>query len=269
MATFIATDPEGYEQYVGRGSRRLAPIFVEHAGIAANERVLDVGCGTGNLTIALSAIRAAVTGIDLSAPYVEYARRRVACANVKFDVGDALNLPYSDGVFDHTLSMLALDVLPDATRGLAEMRRVTRPDGSVVVLVNDFRCGWTPFSLLWDTAAAVDPRAGAVRDEMVSKPLGWPGGLAALFRAGGLLDVSESQVSTLFEYASFEDYWSTFLTGQGKTGGYVATLAEAPRRELEQHVRAAYLCGMPDGSRAFTTWFWVVRGRVPDLARPN
>ena len=68
MATFIATDPEGYEQYVGRGSRRLAPTLVEHAGISASERVLDVGCGTGNLTIALSAVGASVTGIDLSLP---------------------------------------------------------------------------------------------------------------------------------------------------------------------------------------------------------
>lgn len=266
MATFIATDPEGYEQYVGRGSRRLAPTLVEYAGIAANERVLDVGCGTGNLTIALGAVGASATGIDLSAPYVEFARRRAAGANVNFDIGDALNLPYSDGAFDRTLSMLALDVLPDARRGIAEMRRVTRPGGTVIVLVNDFRSGWTPFSLLWDTAAALDPRAGAVRDEMVSKPLGWPGGLAALFHTGAFLSVSESRLSTLFEYDSFEDYWSAFLTGQGKTGGYVVSLTEAPRKELERLVRAAYLCGLPDGHRAFTTWFWVVRGTVPAVA---
>jgi SAM-dependent methyltransferase len=241
-------------------------MLVEHAGVAANERVLEVGCGTGNLTIAISAAGAAVTGLDLSAPYVEFARRRVVGANIKFDIGDALNLPYSDGTFDRTLSMLTLDVLPDATRALAEMRRVTRPGGSVVVLVNDFRSGWTPFSLLWDTAAVLDPQAGAVRDEMVSKPLGWPGGLAALFHAGAFLKVSESRLGTLFEYDSFADYWSTFLTGQGKLGSYVVNLAEAPRRELERFVRAAYLCGLPDGHRAFTTWFWIVRGTVPDVA---
>lgn len=130
MATFIATDPEGYEQYVGRGSRRLAPTLVEYSGIAANERILDVGSGTGNLTIALSTVGASVTGIDLSAPYVEFARRRAVDTNIKFDTGDALNLPYADGTLDRTLSMLTLDVLPDATRALAEMRRVTRPGGS-------------------------------------------------------------------------------------------------------------------------------------------
>ena len=71
MATFVATDPEGYEAYVGRGSQRLAPVFVRFSGVSPNERVLDVGCGTGHLTRAIAAANASATGIDLSAPYVE------------------------------------------------------------------------------------------------------------------------------------------------------------------------------------------------------
>jgi SAM-dependent methyltransferase len=266
MSTFVATDPEGYEQYVGRVSQRLAPVFVNHVGIGPQERVLDVGCGTGNLTIALGVAKAHATGVDLSAPYVEFARRRASGPGLAFDVGDALNLPYPDGKFDRSLSMLAVDVLPDPKRGLSEMRRVTRPGGVVAVLVNDFRCGWTPFSLVWDAAAVLDPRGAAVRDEMVSKPLGWAGGLAALFRLVDLLDIRESRVGAMFEYSSFEDYWSTFLTGQGKTGSYVTGLGEAPQRDLKQHVQAAYLCGMPDGKRSFSTSFWVVQGTVPTRA---
>lgn len=262
MSTFIATDPDGYERYVGRGSRRLAPLFVEFAGVTAGERVLDVGSGTGNLTFALGAANVSATGIELSAPYVEYARRRTSKVDVTFDVGDAMNLPYPDGAFDRSVSMLVLDVLPDPRRGLSEMRRVTRPGGVVAALVNDFRSGWTPFSMLWDTAAVLDSHAGAVRDEMVSKPMGWPDGLAALFREAGFAEIAEGRLSTAFEYSSFQDYWSTFLTGQGKTGGFVVSLGDAQRRELEHHVRAAFLCGMPDGSRVFGTWFWAVRGRV-------
>lgn len=266
MPTFVTTDPEGYEPYVGRVSRRLAPLFVEFAGVTAQERVLDVGCGTGNLTRALGAAKAVVTGIDLSAPYIEYARRHTSDPGVTFDVGDVLNLPYPDGAFDRTLSMLALDVLPDPTRGLAEMRRVTRPGGTVAALVNDFRCSWTPFTMLLDTAAVLDPRAGALRDSVISHPMRWPGGLTALFRTAGLAEVTEGQVSALFEYASFEDYWSGFLTGQGSVGSYVASLADTPRRALEHHMRAAYLCGMPDGPRGFTIWCYVVRSDVPEAA---
>ena len=147
MSTFVATDPEAYEAYVGRGSRHLAPAFVEFAGVAANERVLDVGCGTGHLTRALAAVHAQATGIDLSSPYVEFARRRTADKDVVYDVGDALHLPYPDGTFNRTLSMLAVDVLPDSLLGLREMHRVTEQGGTVAVVVNNFRCGWTPFSL--------------------------------------------------------------------------------------------------------------------------
>ncbi|MBT2322209.1 hypothetical protein J7E62_07550 [Variovorax paradoxus] len=142
------------------------------------------------------------------------------------------------------------------------MKRVTREGGTVAVVVNNFRCGWTPFSFVWDAAAVLDAHGAAMGDEMVSKSLGWPGGLADLFKAAELADIVEEQLSVLFEYRPFEDYWATFLTGQGKTGSYVTQLAELKRDELVHHVRTAYLCGLPDGPRALTTSFWAVRGAV-------
>ena len=263
MATFVATDPEAYEAYVGRGSQHLAPLFVRFAGVSAGEPALDVGCGTGHLTRAMARAGALATGIDLSAPYVEFARRVTADQSVSFLEGDALDLPCETDAFERSLSMLALDVLPDSLQGLREMGRVTRPGGVVAVVVNNFRSGWTPFSLVWDAAAVLDHEGAAMRDEMVSKPLGWPGGLTKLFTAAGLRDVVEEQLSSIFAYQSFADYWSTFLTGQGKTGSYVTSLPTEKRGELERHVRAAYLCGMADGPRALSTSFWAVRGEVP------
>jgi ubiquinone/menaquinone biosynthesis C-methylase UbiE len=76
---------------------------------------------------------------------------------VRFDVGDGTALPYGDGEFDRSLSMLVLDVVMDAAPIVAEMRGVTRPDGVVAGLVNDFRCGYPAFSMLWDTAAVLIP----------------------------------------------------------------------------------------------------------------
>jgi SAM-dependent methyltransferase len=262
MSTFVATDPEGYEPYIGRWSRRLAPLFVAFAGVTAHERILDVACGTGNLTRALGGPGGRDGDRPLSALYriCAPAHERPGC-NVR--VGDAQHLPYLDGTFDRTLSVLALDTMAEAARAVVEMRRVTRSGGIVAALVNDFRCGWAPFSMLVDTAAVLDPRASALRDRVSSEPLRWPGGLAALFRTAGFADVTEGHISTLFENASFADYWFSFLTGQGIAGSYVASLAEAPRKELERRVRPAYLCGRPDGPRGFTTWCYVVRSEVP------
>jgi len=61
----------------------------------------------------------------------------------------------------------------------------------VAGLVNDFRCGYTAFSLILDTAALLEPSAGALRDEAMSDPKGWPDGLARLFREAGLGSVRD------------------------------------------------------------------------------
>jgi hypothetical protein len=66
-----------------------------------------------------------------------------------------------------------------------------------------------------------------------------------------------------FDYASFDDYWATFLSGQGRSGRYVVSLGEEQREELRGHVRAAYLAGMADGPRSFSVIIRAARGTVP------
>ena len=82
---------EGYERYLGPWSSALAPRFIDFAGVRDGDRVLDVGSGIGSLALALAASRSCseVVGIDPSAPYIEFARRRTTEPHVRFDVGDA------------------------------------------------------------------------------------------------------------------------------------------------------------------------------------
>ena len=166
-SSFLATDGDAYEFQMGRWSRRLAPLLIDFAGINHASRVLDVGCGTGNLSICLARNPGigCVSGIDLSPAYIEHAKRGNNDARLHFEVADACALPFANAHFDHSLSMLALQFTPDISLALREMRRVTRPGGTVAAATWDTRGGFVAFRIIFDAAAMLDLlgacRAGA------------------------------------------------------------------------------------------------------------
>jgi SAM-dependent methyltransferase len=262
---FNARDGDSYEQVMGRWSRRLAPLFIEHAGVGTGERLLEVGCGTGSLTFTLArtAAFAELTAIDYSDVYVAAARARNQDPRIRIEHGDAVALRFPDGSFDRALSLLVLHFVSDPAKGVAEMRRVTRPGGVVAAAVWDAGGGMTAQRMFWDTAAMLDPAAVDLRARAMSKAVVAPGGLARLFSAAGLADVDERSLLIRMEHADFADYWGPLLRGEGPVGSYVAGLGEAERARLEQHLRAAYLAGAPDGPRSFAAVAWSCRGVVP------
>src|ERR1700704_4480282 len=94
-STFAASDGNEYEIQMGRWSRRLAEPFLDFTGTGDDEEVLDVGCGTGNLALAIAqrADVKSIKGIDFSAAYIESARSHNRSSKITFDVGDATALP--------------------------------------------------------------------------------------------------------------------------------------------------------------------------------
>ena len=201
--------------------------------------------------------------IDIAAPYIAFARSRPGAAGIGFAVGDACRLPYADGSFAAALAQLALNFVPDAAQAVREMRRVVRPGGVVAAAVWDFRGGLVFQRLFWDTAAGLDPGAGAARDRLFSGPLALPDGLPVLWRDAGLTAVERGSITIRMEYADFADYWEPLLGGQGPVGAYVEGLPPERRRLIEDRVRAAFLSGAPDGPRSLTATAWAVRGIVP------
>lgn len=262
---YRASDGAAYERFLGRWSRLLAGPFAEFARPADHGRLLDVGCGTGSLARLLAQTRAPeqVAGIDIAAPYVTFARSRPDAGSIGFTVGDGCRLPYPDDAFAAALAQLSLNFVPDAAQAVREMRRVVRPDGVVAAAVWDFRGGLVFQRLFWDTAAGLDPGAGAARDRLFSSPLALPDGLPQLWRGAGLAAVERGSITIRMEYADFADYWEPLLGGQGPVGAYVENLPPDRRRLIEDRVRAAFLSGAPDGPRSLTATAWAVRGIVP------
>lgn len=112
------------------------PAIVDLAGDVAGRRILDAGCGSGAVSEALRARGAVVAGFDRSAAMVELARRRLGDGTDLRVADIGRPLPYPDGEFDDAIAALVLHYLEDWTAPLAELRRVLRPGGRLIVVVN-------------------------------------------------------------------------------------------------------------------------------------
>jgi SAM-dependent methyltransferase len=254
---------EAYDVFMGRWSSRLAPLLVQLAEVADGDSVLDVGSGTGSLAAAVAAAAPScrIVGIDRSEPYVAVARARHPSPRIRFEVGDAQQLPFADGSFDRTLSQLILNFIPDPAQALREMVRVTRPGGTVAAAVWDYGEGMEMLRVFWDEAIALDPCADE-KDER-HMPLSRAGELAALWRAHDLTNVSETPLTIETPFPSFENYWSPFLQQQGPAGAHAAALSADDREKLESRLRRRLLGNRPDGPIALRARAWAVRAVVP------
>jgi SAM-dependent methyltransferase len=118
----------------------VGPVVVEAAGIEAGMTVLDVATGTGNAAIRAAQAGATVTGLDLTPELLEAGRARAAEAGVTIDwvEGDAEALPFEDASFDRVLSVFGVMFAPRQQVAAAELARVCKPGGSVVL------AAWVP-----------------------------------------------------------------------------------------------------------------------------
>jgi len=111
------------------------PEMIRLAGDVAGLEVLDAGCGSGPLTEALRAKDAVVSGFDLSPAMVELARERLGDAAHVIVADLGAPLPYADDRFDIVVASLSLHYVEDWASALAELRRVLKPSGRLIVSI--------------------------------------------------------------------------------------------------------------------------------------
>ena len=252
VSFFVAAD--AYDRFMGRYSRQLSPQLADFAGVEAGQRVLDVGCGPGALTGELVARVGAerVAAVDPSEPFVAAARERHPGVDVQRASADSL--PFADGGFDATLAQLVVHFMPDPVAGLAEMRRVTRPGGTVAACVWDHAGGKGPLGAFWAAAHELDSDV----DDESDLPGAREGHLAELFADAGLTHVESTSLTSELEHPTFEDWWEPFTAGVGPAGAYVATLDAERREALRERCRSL----LPAAPFRLTTVAWAARGRA-------
>jgi SAM-dependent methyltransferase len=200
----------------------MAPFGVPEivSAVAAAGSVLDAGCGSARLTLALADAGAAdVVGIDTSLERLTQGRARVAThpmgARVKLLEADFNRaLPFPDGRFAAAVSRLALMIATDSVATLRELRRVTAPGGRIVTAL------WAPvsdnpwFALPRSAAAAVVGTDGANYARAFGR-LGSPEAATEVHRAAGLADV---EAATLRETLDFQDAAALWTWIAGENG---------------------------------------------------
>jgi SAM-dependent methyltransferase len=247
---------DAYEAFMGRYSTPLASEFSRAAGVRRGDRVIDVGCGTGALTVVLADIAGPehVAAVDPSEPFVEQCRTRVPGADVR--VAPAEALPFGDAGFDHALSQLVFHFVQDPNASVAEMIRVTRPGGLVAACVWDLTGGMTMLRSYWD--AVRDAGLGG-KDE--TERFGVRRGqLVELWRKAGLRNAREATLTVETSYRDFDELWDSFRAGVGPAGAHAAALEGTERNA----VRGALWrqVGSPEGSFSLDARAWYAAGTV-------
>jgi SAM-dependent methyltransferase len=256
-ARSFRTAPTAYDNHVGRYCAELARGLIGLAKVAADDKVLDVGCGTGLLTAELASVTvpANVAAIDPSEPFAVACRSRVPGADVR--AGKAEQLPFDDASFDVVLSQLVLNFMSDPQAGVREMRRVARPGGVVAACVWDYAGEMTLLRAFWDASRAIDP-ASARLDEG-AMPYCNPAELSDLWVGAELTDVDVVALVPSVRYSDFDSLWQPLLTGVGPSGAYTTSLDDAGRATLRDEFFRRL--GSPTEPFVLTARAWAVVGR--------
>jgi demethylmenaquinone methyltransferase/2-methoxy-6-polyprenyl-1,4-benzoquinol methylase len=172
------------------------------AVVRPGDRVLDACCGTGDLALAALSAGGRVTGLDFSERMLERARRK--SVEVEWVRGDAIALPFENGVFDAATVGFGVRNLDDLERGLSELRRVLRVGGRVGILeITRPRGVLAPFYRLWFDRLV----------PLLGKLL--PGGSAYTYLPASVRRFpGPEELEGLLREAGFEDVrWRTFAGG--------------------------------------------------------
>jgi SAM-dependent methyltransferase len=250
------TGDDAYDRFMGRYSRRLAPLFADFAGIHAGQRALDCGAGTGALTTELVS-RLGPQSVVVAEPsprFVDGLKRTFPELDVR--LAPAETLPWADGELDAAMAQLVIAFVTDAPAAVRELRRVVREGGVVAIC-------------MWDLGGGMEMLAaiGRARRDVTDQPAGdetltnWrPEELTALLEGAGLKDVTVGTLEVESAYSGYDDFWSTLLGGAGPAGAFLQTL-DADGKE-KMRVATHRELGSPDGPFTLHARCNAVRGAV-------
>lgn len=230
--TWMAGD---YPQ-IARRTEAAANDFIARLQLRPNMKVLDVACGNGNLAVPAARAGAIVTGIDIAPNLLDQARSRAAgeMVNIRFEEGDAEDLPFEAGAFDVVVSMFGAMFAPRPEVVAGELSRVCRHGGRIAL------ASWTPSGFVGElfrvTGQHVPPPAG------VANPLLWGDETAVRERLGNrVANIDMERILASLEYPfSVPETVEFYRIHYGPTLRAFAGLSEAGQAALRRDLEDLY-----------------------------
>lgn len=253
-------DGASYERMMGVWSRLAGEVFLDWLAPRAGQRWVDVGCGNGAFTelLAQRCAPAEIQGIDPSEGQLRFARSRHSAGVAQFRQGDAMALPFEDGSFDAAVMALVLFFVPEPARGVAEMKRVVKPGGTVCAYVWDImEPGGFPLRPMQEELQAMGRTPMLPPRPEVSRM----DALRALWVDGGLTDVATREITIARTFESFDDFWGSVQIAASMAQA-LRELSAAESAQLKDGLRAR-LPADAAGRITYTSRANAVTGRVP------
>ena len=234
-----AAGPAGADWGVGRYERTAeqleptAAVVVRRAAPQASERVLDLGCGTGNAALLAAARGATVTGVDPAPRLLDVGRARAADhgLDITFALGEAAAVPMESASVDVILSVFGVVFAPDPVAAAAEMARVAAGHGRIVL------SAWLPEGPIREVVSMMRETAMAALDAPPPPPFAWHDhdALADLLGAYGF-SVDIRSHAHVFTAASIDDYLQAEVIDHPLTTASRAMLEARGRADVHAEV---------------------------------
>ena len=261
QATIKYEDGQAYERGMGVWSLLTGQDFLEWLAPIPGLRWIDIACGTGAFTelIMQRCAPSEIQALDPAEAQLVYARQRSGSSGATFIEGDAMALPFEDGRFDAAVMALALNLVPDPSKGVSEMVRVVRSGGTVSTYIWDLPGGGFPYEPIQTEMHALGmtppqpPRADATVMAALVK----------LWEDAGLGAIQTRQINVKRDFRNFEDFWSA-STGTGLLRPTITAMAREDLARLQARVRTR-LGALKDGPVSHEAHANAIQGRVPKI----
>lgn len=229
--TWMAGDYDRFSRYLEGGARE----FYERLAVPPGSRLLDVGCGSGQLALMAAKDGLDVTGVDIASNLIERARARAQAEGlrVRFEEADAEALPFEDASFDAVVSLIAAMFAPRPDFVAKELLRVCTPGGTIAM------ANWTPQGFVGQMFKAVSK---FIAPSGMPAPVLWGDEATVRERFGqGLAELHLTKRHYLFSYPfPPSEVVEFFRLYYGPTNRAFASLDGGGREQLHQELETLW-----------------------------